>query len=65
MRHYFKVPTGNYDDAPYELNKEGLIRLRPTQKGICMSVEDARKLALVLEEYAETLDKLNKLANLK
>ncbi len=65
IHHYFKVPTGNDDDAPYELNKEGLIHLRPTQKGICMSVEDARKLVLVLEEYAETLNKLNKLANLK
>ncbi|MCP4651523.1 MAG: hypothetical protein GY853_15785 [PVC group bacterium] len=65
IRHYFKVPMGNDDDAPYKLNKEGLICLRPTQKGICMSVEDARKLVLVLEENAETLDKLNKPANLK
>ncbi len=65
IRHYFKVPMGKDDDAPYELNKEGFINLHPTQKGICMSVEDARKLASVLEEYAETLDKLNKLVNLK
>ncbi|MCP4651465.1 MAG: hypothetical protein GY853_15485, partial [PVC group bacterium] len=63
---YFKIPVGNDDDAPYELNKEGLIRIGPTQKGLCIiSVEDARKLASTLEEYAETLDKLNKLADLK
>ncbi|MCP4649561.1 MAG: hypothetical protein GY853_05715 [PVC group bacterium] len=65
IRQYFKVPMGNDDDAPYELNKEGLIRVRPTQKGLCISVEDAQKLASTLEEYSETLDKLNKLAELK
>ncbi|MCP4650278.1 MAG: hypothetical protein GY853_09410 [PVC group bacterium] len=41
IHHYFKVPMGNNDDAPYKLNKEGLIRLHPTQKGMCMFVEDA------------------------
>ncbi len=41
IRQYFKVPTGNDDDAPYELNKEGLIHVCPTQKGMCISVEVA------------------------
>ncbi len=65
IRQYLKVPTGNDDDDPYELNKEGLIRIGPTHKGLCISMEDARKLTSTLEEYAETLDKLNKLADLK
>ncbi len=43
------------------LRSEGLIHLRPIQKGICVTVEDARKLASIWGQYAETLDKLNKL----